>query len=35
MLSDTIRENKIDIMYVIVTLVLSLIALWSLNGLKL
>lgn len=28
-------ENKIDIMYVIVTLVLSLIALWSLNGLKL
>lgn len=28
-------ENKIDIMYVIVTLVLSLIALWSLNGLRL
>ncbi len=28
-------ENKIDLMYVIVTLVLSLIALWSLNGLKL
>ena len=29
------NENQIDIMYVIVTLVLSLIALWSLNGLKL
>lgn len=28
-------ENQIDIMYVIVTLVLSLIALWSLNGLQL
>ena len=29
------NENQIDIMYVIVTLVLSLIALWSLQGLQL
>ena len=29
------NENQIDLMYVIVTLVLSLIALWSLNGLQL